>query len=131
MANLISIISHFVNYCSTGLLHHGVLWSQGKDLKYLNYFNCVIVLYFLEIMLLNQKDFFLLSTGSVVSHTPRHSDLTSMDLCIGILKRTPDGSDAQPRKEKKDDAELVENVQTSVTIICYNFSNVQLFKSLK
>lgn len=31
-----------------------------------------------------------------------------MDLSIGILKRTAGGSDAQPRKEKKDDAELVE-----------------------
>lgn len=31
-----------------------------------------------------------------------------MDLSIGILKRTAGGSDAQPRKEKKDEAELVE-----------------------
>lgn len=35
-------------------------------------------------------------------------DITDMDLSIGILKRTAGGSDAQPRKEKKDDAELVE-----------------------
>lgn len=31
-----------------------------------------------------------------------------MDLSIGNLKRTTGSSDAQPRKEKKDDTELVE-----------------------
>ena len=65
-----------------------------------------------------------------------------MDLSIGILKRTAGGSDAQPRKEKKDDAELVEIFKPNQnnllqflkypTFIYLFFFNIQLLKkSLK
>ena len=65
-----------------------------------------------------------------------------MDLSIGILKRTAGGSDAQPRKEKKDDAELVEIFKPNQnnllhflkypTFIYLFFLNIQLLKkSLK
>lgn len=54
-----------------------------------------------------------------------------MDLSIGILKRTTGGSDAQPRKEKKDDTELVEIFKLNQSNLLQFLKYPTLKKSLK